>query len=67
MFGKEKKTKRFIVTEEQTIGMGGLRILVDTQTGVNYLNTASEIYAGLTPLLDENGKVIVTPVSDTKE
>ncbi|MCR4796807.1 MULTISPECIES: DUF6440 family protein [Ruminococcus] len=67
MFGKEKKTKRFIVTEEQAIGMGGLRILVDTQTGVNYLNTASEIYAGLTPLLDENGKVIVTPVSDTKE
>lgn len=64
MFGKEKKPKRFIVKEEQAIGMSAIRILIDTQTGVNYLNTAGEIYAGLTPLLDENGKVIVSPVSE---
>lgn len=64
MFGKEKKPKRFIVKEEQAIGMSAIRILIDTQTGVNYLNTAGEIYSGLTPLLDENGKVIVSPVSE---
>lgn len=64
MFGKEKKPKRFIVREEQAMGLGAVRILVDTQTGVNYLNTAGEAYAGLTPLLDENGNVVVSPVSD---
>lgn len=64
MFGKEKKPKRFIVKEEQAMGLGAVRILIDTQTGVNYLNTIGESYAGLTPLLDENGKVVVSPVSE---
>ena len=64
MFGKEKKPKRFIIKEEQAMGLGAVRILIDTQTGVNYLNTIGEASAGLTPLLDENGKVIVSPVSE---
>ena len=64
MFGKEKKPKRFIVKEEQSMGLGAVCILVDTQTGVNYLNTIGEAYAGLTPLLDENGKVVISPVSE---
>ena len=64
MFSKEKKPKRFIVKEEQAIGLSGIRILIDTKTGVNYLNTIGEVYAGLTPLLDENGNVVVSPVSD---
>ena len=43
MFSKEKKPKRFIVKEEQAIGLSGIRILIDTKTGVNYLNTIGEV------------------------
>lgn len=35
-------------------------IIVDKATGVNYLFVKSGYGAGLTPLLDENGKPIVT-------
>ena len=36
------------------------RIIVDTETGVNYLFVHSGYAGGLTPLLDANGKPIVT-------
>lgn len=64
MFGKEKKPKRFRVALEESMGFGAVRILVDTETGVNYLNTLGEGNSGLTPLLDENGKIVITPVSE---
>ncbi|MBO7395711.1 MAG: hypothetical protein J6U16_06290 [Ruminococcus sp.] len=71
MFGSEKKPKergRFIVTHEQrlekTLGMGALQILVDTETGVNYINTVGEGYSGITPLLDTDGRVIVSHPSE---
>ena len=35
-------------------------VIVDSQTGVNYLLVKSGYGAGLTPLLDEKGNVIVT-------
>ena len=59
MFGKEKKEKRFIIKEEQSIGFGALYIIVDTQTGVNYLTTFGNGLNGMTPLLDSDGKVVV--------
>lgn len=68
MFDKEKKEKkrsRFIITHEQklekTLGFGALQIIVDTVTGVNYINTVGDGYSGLTPLLDASGRVVVTP------
>ena len=68
---KEKKRDRFIVTHEQklekTLGLGALQILVDTQTGVNYINTVGEGYSGITPLLDRDGKVVVTEFVEEKE
>ena len=43
---------------------GGLftstRIIVDTETGVNYLFVACGYGGGLTPLLDSDGKPIIT-------
>lgn len=36
------------------------QIIVDRETGVNYLWVVSGYAGGLTPLLDENGKPIVT-------
>jgi hypothetical protein len=65
---KEKKRGRFIVTHEQrlekTLGMGALQILVDTETGVNYINTVGEGYSGLTPLLNPDGSIVVSPAGD---
>ncbi|MBQ9898594.1 MAG: hypothetical protein IJM44_03960 [Ruminococcus sp.] len=49
---------------EKTLGLGALQILVDTETGVNYINTVGEGYSGLTPLLSPDGSVVVTPVGD---
>ena len=39
---------------------GVLQILVDKETGVNYLCWKSGYGAGITPLLDSEEKVIVT-------
>ena len=35
-------------------------ILVDKKTGVNYLYVSTAYGSGLTPLLNENGQVIIT-------
>lgn len=63
MFEK-KKTKRFVVKEEQMLGMGAVQIIVDTVTGVNYMNTVGGSANGLTPLLDSNGNVIIDEILD---
>lgn len=59
MFGKEKKEKRFVIKEEQSLGFGAVYVVVDTTTGVNYLMTVGTGQNGVTPLLDSNGQVIV--------
>lgn len=56
----EKKEKRFKVKEEQSLGMVALEIVVDSVTGVNYLLSAGmNGTSGITPLLDENGNVVI--------
>ena len=37
-------------------------IWVDTETGVNYLYHTAGYSGGITPLLDKDGKVVVTPI-----
>ncbi|WBW97063.1 DUF6440 family protein [Oceanirhabdus sp. W0125-5] len=60
MFGKEKKEKRFVIKEEHLLGVGvGIYIVIDTQTGVNYLMTAGTGENSITPLLDSERKVVV--------
>ncbi len=39
-----------------------IEIWVDTQTGVNYLWQKDGYSGGLTPLLDENGKPVITKI-----
>lgn len=41
---------------------GSNEIWVDTETGVNYFFHASGYAGGLTPLLDRDGKPIITPI-----
>ena len=55
--------KRFEVKESQGVLNTG-KIIVDTQTGVNYLFWQEGYAGGLTPLLDRNGNVIVDRVDN---
>lgn len=58
-----KKDKRFKVLYEEG-SIYAYRILQDTETGVNYLFTSGGSAGGITPLLDRDGQVVVTPVED---
>ena len=42
--------------------MNVMEIWVDRETGVNYVFHASGYAGGMTPLLDRDGKLIVSPV-----
>ena len=58
-----KKENRFevIYKDGSQISDEGFRqILVDKETGVNYLLWKSGYAGGITPLLDSDGKVIIT-------
>ena len=59
-----KKEKRFIRTQYEGAGFSApaTYVLVDRQTGVNYLYAAAGNSGGLTPLLNRDGTPIVTPV-----
>ena len=54
------KEKRFEKVYSQ--GGGTTQIWVDTETGVNYVFHTSGYAGGLTPLLDKEGKPIITTV-----
>lgn len=55
------KDKRFVVKEQEGHGLAtATTVIVDTETGVNYLFVKAGYGAGLTPLLDADGKPIVT-------
>ena len=63
MFGKEKsQNDRFYVKEKsgsQLADSGLIQVIVDKETGVNYLWVKSGNAGGLTPLLDAEGKPIM--------
>ena len=48
----KKKPDRFVIKENQGLGMGMLYVVVDTQTGVNYIAVGGLSPFGITPLLD---------------
>ena len=54
------KEKRFEKVYSQ--GCGSIEILVDKETGVNYLFVSGGYAGGLTPLLDKDGKTVVTTI-----
>ena len=57
--------KRFIETYSQGT-IDTKRVIVDTETGVNYLLLETSLGGGITVLFDKDGKPIVTPVDKTK-
>lgn len=56
------KNKRFKVIHTEG-ALSSITIYVDTETGVNYLFTKSGYAGGLTPLLDRQGKPVISPIS----
>ncbi|TCI63090.1 DUF6440 family protein [Exiguobacterium sp. SH0S2] len=59
--------KRFKVKlTEQLPELGQITILVDTATGVNYIQTWVGTSGGITPLLDSNGEVVTDPVEGNR-
>ena len=62
---KEKKAKRFEISEGETHGLGGVTsIIKDTKTGVSYLLVNSGYGAGMSVLVDKDGKPLIEE-SDT--
>ena len=57
---KPNKKERFIEKESESLIQLGYKIVVDTVTGVNYLESPR---GGITPLLDEIGKVCIDKIS----
>ena len=56
-----KNDKRFVKIYSQG-AFSTIEIWVDTQTGVNYLFQASGYAGGLSPLLDRDGKPVISPL-----
>ena len=57
-----KKDDRFVVSHKEGT-MTVRKIYVDKETGINYLFVAEGYAGGLCPLLDRDGKPVVTIVS----
>ena len=57
------KKKRFVEVYSQGL-LNVAKVLGDTETGVNYLlgSPSKRIGTGMTSLVDQNGKPVVTPI-----
>ena len=58
-----KKDNRFIRIYSDSAWAGCNEIWVDQETGVNYIFRQSGYAGGMTPLLDREGKPVVSPVT----
>lgn len=56
-----KKEERFVNIYSQGT-LSSVQILVDKETGVNYLFTTSGYAGGLTVLLNRDGTPVITPI-----
>ena len=56
-----KQEERFVRIYSQG-KLDYVEILVDKETGVNYLYRQSGYSGGLTPLLDKEGKPVISPI-----
>ena len=55
--------ERFVRVYKQGVA-SSTEIWIDKETGVNYLYHAAGYGAGLCPLYDSDGKVVITPIED---
>ena len=62
-----KKDRRFIVTEKESSLTNSVQVIVDKKTGVNYMWVTQGYAGGLTPLLDREGRPVITAVTDLEQ
>ena len=63
-----KNDKRFIVTEKEGSAFTNIiQVIVDKNTGVNYMFVQSGNAGGLTPLLDRDGRPVITSTANFEE
>ena len=60
MLGTMAENRFFIQTKEHPSLMTDALVIIDKETGVNYLYVHRGYGGGLTPLLDADGKPIIT-------
>ncbi len=58
----QKKEDRFLVKSREGFQGGDLVVLVDKQTGVNYVSFVGLGAATFTPLVDRDGKPLTDPL-----
>ena len=54
-----KKEKRFAIKEKESFQGGEIAVIVDRKTGVNYIAVGSLGPQSITPLLGEDGRVVI--------
>lgn len=59
----KKLTKDLLLFTMKKNGLEGCKVLVDKETGVNYLYSWDGYSGGLTPLLNKDGTPIITEVN----
>ena len=57
--------KRFEITYKQG-ALDIIEILVDQETGVNYLFRTNGNSGGMSPLLDREGRPVISPITNKK-
>lgn len=62
---KDREDKRFIKIFKEGSLTESIQILLDTETGVNYIHLNAGYGISLTPLLDSDGKVLVSSHVET--
>lgn len=64
MFEKDDRFECMYKEGSSLSEKGVMQIIVDLKTGVHYLVWRSGYAGGITPLLDEDGNVVITPPND---
>lgn len=57
---KDREDKRFIKIFKEGSLTESIQILLDTETGVNYIHLSAGYGISLTPLLDSDWKIVVS-------
>lgn len=64
MFGnnKSEKEKRFNIISDEMVNFMSVTVVQDSRTGVNYMITQGTAGLSVTPVLDKDGKILITEV-----
>ncbi len=62
-----KKEKRFKTIYNENGFLSNKEIFVDKETGVNYLWVSAGYSSSITPLLDKDGKPVVSSTSELED